>query len=313
MIVFLTVIYVVLLLLAFKLKILKPTLFWKLSPVLWIVLLTFVLFIPMQFWAPSGPAIVGGFSVQIVPNVQGEVIEVNVRPNQQVKKGDVLFQIDPTLYQSQVDTLTAQLELARTRLDQAQRLAKRGAGSVYDVEQFTGQVDQLEGQLLGARYNLEETTVLAPADGFVTNVALRPGARVVSFPFVQAMAFVETSDLLVASEILQNHLRYLEPGLPAEIALKMYPGRVFDAEVQYVVKALSTGQAPLSGFAPAPQEIPHTPFWVRIAPGEELRSLDLPIGATGTVAIYTNSGAPTHVIRKVVIRVESIMNYVNPF
>lgn len=49
MIVFLTVIYVVLLLLAFKLKIIKPTLFWKLSPVLWMIALLVGLFIPMQF------------------------------------------------------------------------------------------------------------------------------------------------------------------------------------------------------------------------------------------------------------------------
>lgn len=124
-----------------------------------------------------------------------------------------------------MDTLTAQLDLGRTRLDQAQRLANRGAGSVYDVEQFTGQVEQLEAQLDGARWNLEETKVRAPADGFVTSVSLREGARVVNFPFVQAMAFVETQNQFLGGQIFQNHLRYVEPGLPAEIALKMYPGR----------------------------------------------------------------------------------------
>ena len=228
MIVFLTVIYVVLLLIAFKLNIIRQTLWWKLSPVVWVLLLFVVLFIPMQFWAPQGPLIVYAHSVQIVPNVAGVVIEVNVAENQQVNKGEVLFRIDPTLYKSQVDTLTAQLDLAQTRLDQSQRLAKRGAGSTYDVEQFTGQVEQLEAQLAGARWNLEETTVRAPADGYVTGVSLREGARVVNFPFVQVMAFVETQNRVIAGQIFQNHLRYVEPGLPVEIALKMYPGRVFE-------------------------------------------------------------------------------------
>lgn len=54
----------------------------------------------------------------------------------------------------------------------------------------------------------------------------------------------------------------IEPDQPAEIAFKMYPGRVFDAEVQYVVPASTTGQTPLSGFAPAPRELPHTPFLI---------------------------------------------------
>ena len=209
MIVFLTVIYVVLLLLAFKLKILKPTLWWKLSPIVWVLLLTVVLFIPMQFWAPQGPLLVGAHSVQIVPNVQGVVTEVAVTENQQVNKGDVLFRIDPTLYQSQVDTLTAQLKLARTRLDQAERLAAREAGPVYDVEQFTGQVEQLEAQLTGARWNLEETTVRAPADGVVTSVALREGARVVNFPFAPAMAFVETQNQFLGGQLFQNVRGYL--------------------------------------------------------------------------------------------------------
>ena len=313
MIVFLTVIYVVLLLIAFKLNIIRQTLWWKLSPVVWVLLLFVVLFIPMQFWAPQGPLIVYAHSVQIVPNVAGVVIEVNVAENQQVNKGEVLFRIDPTLYKSQVDTLTAQLDLAQTRLDQSQRLAKRGAGSTYDVEQFTGQVEQLEAQLAGARWNLEETTVRAPADGYVTGVSLREGARVVNFPFVQVMAFVETQNRVIAGQIFQNHLRYVEPGLPVEIALKMYPGRVFDAQVGYVVPVSPTGQVAPSGMAVAPSEVPHTPFWVLIVPGEELASLELPIGATGTVAIYSKTGAPTHVIRKVIIRIEAIKNYIVPF
>ena len=313
MIVFLTVSYVVLLLIAFKLKIVKQTLWWKLSPIVWFLILLIGFFIPMQFWAPSGPLLVVQYSVQIVPNVQGEVIEVPVEQDVPLKKGDVLFRIDPTPYEAAVQQTRAQLELARTRLDQSKRLAERAAGSVYDVQQFTAQVEQLEGALKNAEFNLEQTTVRAPADGYVTNAALRPGARVVSFPFAQAMAFVETGEPIIATQIFQGHLRYVKPGQPAEIAFKMYPGRVYDAEVEYVLPASAVGQVPLSGFAAAPQEVAHGPFWVRLKLSEEALALDLPVGATGAVAIYTDVGEVTHVIRKVVIRTEAIMNYINPF
>ena len=313
MILVLTLLYLAPLLLAFKLGILKPTLFWKLSPLIWMVFLLIGLFIPMQFWAPSGPLIVTQYGVQIVANVAGEVTEVTAEPNVPLEKGDVLFRIDPIPYQAAVDQLSAQLELNRTRLDQARRLAERGAGSGFDVEQYTSQVEQLEAQLRNAEFNLQETTVRAPADGYVTNVALRPGARVVNFPFVQAMAFVESADPVVGAQIFQNQLRFLKPGQAAEIAFKMYPGRVFEAEVEYVIQASATGQVGLSGFAAAPKELPHTPFWVRLDLGEEARALDLPVGATGTVAIYTSTGKPTHIIRKVMIRMEAIKNYVVPF
>ena len=312
MIIFLTVIYVALLFLAFKIKLLKPTLFWKLSPIIWIVVLLVALFIPMQFWAPSGPLLVTQYNIKIVPNVAGEVTEIPIEPNVLLAEGDVLFRIDPTPYQAAVDQLEAQLGLSRTRLDQAGRLAERGAGSTYDVEQFAAQVEQLEAQLASAKFNLRETTVRAPGDGFVTNLALRPGVRAVNLPFAPVMAFVESGDPIVAALIFQNHLRFIEPGQPAEIAFKAYPGKVFDAEVKFVVPASATGETSLGALPPI-RQIQHTPFWVRLSLGEEARALDLPVGATGHVAIYTGSGKPTHVIRQVMIRFEAIKNYVVPF
>ena len=312
MIVFLTVIYVVLLLIAFKLKLIKPTLWWKLSPIVWMLFLLIVLFIPMQFWAPQGPLLVTQYSVKITPNVAGHVIEVPVEQNVPIKEGDVLFRLDPTPYQAQVDTLEAQLALAKTRSSQSLRLAKKGAGSVYDVEQFSAQVKQLQGQLDEANWNLEQTTVTAPADGFVTNVTLRPGQRAVSFPFAPAMAFVNAGDPIVAGQIFQNHLRHIKVGHPAEIAFKAYPGKVFDATVESFVPALQTGDIPLGALAPV-IEVQHAPFWVLLELGEEAQELELALGATGAVAIYTDVGAATHVIRKVVIRIEAIKNYIVPF
>ena len=313
MITFLTVAYIALLLLAFKMKWIKPTLWWKLSPIFYVVFLTIALFIPMQFWAPSGPLIVGQYAVQVVPNVAGEVIEVPVKPNVPLKEGDVLFRIDPTQYEAALGQITAQSKLARLRLEQTQELAAQDAVSQYELDQVTAQVEQLEAGLKNAEYNLRETTVRAPFDGYVTNLALRPGARVTQLPFVQAMSFIESGRGIVAAEIVQNQLRYIQPGQFAEIAFKGYPGQIFEAEVEFVVPAVVTGQMMVSGLAAKPRELPHTPFWVRVVLGEEAEALDLPVGATGTVAIYTERGTFTHVIRRVVLRMESIMNYINPF
>ena len=76
--------------------------FWKLSPVIVLIALNLGLFIPMGWGAPSGPVAVVRNSVQIVPSVAGEVIEVPVAANTPLKAGDILFRIDPTTYQAQV-------------------------------------------------------------------------------------------------------------------------------------------------------------------------------------------------------------------
>src|SRR3954469_5992105 len=72
--------------------------FWKLSPVVVLLLLLIGLFIPMGWGAPSGPAAGIRNSVQVVPSVAGEVVEVPVTANTPVKAGDILFRIDPTTY-----------------------------------------------------------------------------------------------------------------------------------------------------------------------------------------------------------------------
>ena len=62
----------------------------------YMVLLLLGLFIPMQWGAPAGQAAVLTYSVAIVANVAGEVVEVPVQPNVPIEQGDVLFRIDPT-------------------------------------------------------------------------------------------------------------------------------------------------------------------------------------------------------------------------
>lgn len=99
--------------------------FWKISPLIVLLLLNVLLFIPMGWGAPSGPAAVARNSVQIVPSVAGEVIDVPVAANTPLKAGDMLFRIDPTTYQAQLDAIQAQLKFAELRLSQMTQLQSR--------------------------------------------------------------------------------------------------------------------------------------------------------------------------------------------
>jgi len=247
-----------------------------------------------------------------VPNVAGQVIEVPVQANVPLTKGDVLFRIDPTPYQAAVDDLEAQRGLTETRLGQARRLAASSAGSVFDVESLIAQLAQVEARLDQARFNLEQTVVLAPADGYVTNVALRVGARVAALPISSVMAFVETGEPILAMQIFQKDLRYIEAGQPAEIAFKMFPGSVYNARVVQVMPASAPGMQAPSGFAAAPVQVVHAPMWIRLELDDPTLLPGLRVGATGTGAIYTDKGAPTQIIRRVVVRMDAIINYLSP-
>ncbi|HWI20100.1 MAG TPA: efflux RND transporter periplasmic adaptor subunit [Vicinamibacterales bacterium] len=313
MIVVLLNVYLVLLFILVKLKVVPWNLFWKISPVIVFVLLLVGLFIPMNWGAPQGKALVIRHSVAIVPDVAGEVAEVPVTANAPLKAGDVLFRIDPLPYQSQLGALQAQLKLQEQRLAQMTQLQTSGTGRTFDVEQRQAEVDQLKAQVEGAQWNLDKTVVRAPADGYVTNLALRKGARVTNLPLSPVMAFIDTSETIIGVEIPQIDARYIEPGQPVEATFKFMPGTIYSGKVETVLQALSTGQTQTSGTAVAPRAVQAAPFVVRIKLDDTEFANRLPAGSTGEVAIFTEHVKMAHVIRKVLLRQIAILNYVNPF
>jgi len=363
-----------------------------------IVALT-ALILTLNVVAPSSSDVrVIKYVVNVVPQVRGRVIAVPVEPNRPVKKGDVLFKIDPTPYQLQVDVLQAQLanaigsskeleeqrtgaaaqvaqaksaiaqaaarvrevsakvDLARMRVTQNRELVATGAGNKFDLEQAEANLKELEGQADGARsaeaqtrsaeaqalagerqikqrlgakvngeyaqvaqvraqlesakWDLSQTTVVAPTNGYAINVQLRPGSMTAAFPALPVMTFVE-DELQVIALYSQNELTQVKPGNEAEIALETYPGRIIKARVDSIVWAQGQGQSAASATLPMTGAAPVHPnrFPVKLDIEPRDRDLFLAAGAMGHAAIYTERVAAIHILRKILLRVGSITNY----
>jgi multidrug resistance efflux pump len=335
-----------------------------------IVALT-TLILVLNVVAPSSAEVrVVKYVVNVVPQVRGRVIEVPVDPNRPVKKGDVLFRIDPTPYQLQVRTLeaqlanaignsgklgeelkaavsrtravSAQLELARTRVTQNRELTRTGAGDRFALEQAEANVKELEAQLasavanegqvrarLGAtvgedqaevaqvraqlenaRWELDQTTVYAPANGYAVNVQLRPGSMTAAFPALPVMTFVEDEYQILAL-YYQNELHQVEPGNEAEFTITTRPGLIVKAKVDSIVWAQGQGQVAPGMVLPTTGVMPATPgrFAVKLNVDPKFADMFFPAGAIGHGAIYTEHGEMVHIIRKVILRVGAKIDY----
>jgi multidrug resistance efflux pump len=341
----------------------------------------------LNVFAPSSSDLrVIKYSVPIVTQVRGRVLEVPIEEgNRLVKKGDVLFKIDPTPYELEVKTLEAQLvgtqgsqrelqeqavgaqakieesrnrarevaarlDLTRKRVAQYKELVSTGAGSRFDLERAEtdaieqqGQLDaaraaeaqaraslrqieqklgatvkgefsqvaQMRAQLETARWNLEQTTTHSPCDCYVVNLQLRPGAFVAAIPFNSVMTLIEADGQVVAY-YNQNELHQVAPGNEVEFALKTLPGKVIKGKVDSVIWAQGQGQLQPSGFLPAPvlvQNLPPGKFAVKFDIAARDKELFLAAGAAGDAAIYTDHLHAVHIIRKVILRVGSYLNY----
>src|SRR6478736_4777161 len=93
-----------------KLKLLPWTTPWKVGVAIFPVVMIALLLLLLNIFAPTTTDVrVVNYVVPVVSQVRGRVIEVPVENNRPVKKGDVLFRIDPTPYENQVHSLEAQL------------------------------------------------------------------------------------------------------------------------------------------------------------------------------------------------------------
>jgi len=245
-------------------------------------------------------------TTQIVSNVRGKVIEVDVKPNEPVSKGDILFKIDPTPYKTVVDDLKAQLEFAKKRLEDTKRLAESAGGSKFDVYNWEKEVASLKAKLAKAQFDLDSCTVKAPSDGYVTQIRVRPGQMAVPIPALPVMTFVNTDSTALIAGFSQEPVRNIKAGDEAEAVFVSIPGRSFQGKVQRVLPALAEGELTTNrSMFSLNQQLPAGQVPVIISLDKNISELGLPLGVESTVAVYTaKTGFWSHVaiIRKILLR-----------
>jgi len=212
--------------------------------------------------------------------------------------------------QSAQEQAEAGLAGAKAAQQQAEAAARQAAFTLKVAE---SNVPAVQAQLDNALFNLAECKMFAPADGYVVNWQVQEGTMLVPVPLAAAGTFIDTSDTAVAAAFPQNYLTNVEPGNEVEMVLDPYPGRLFKGKVDTVIPATGEGQFITSGNIPYAAKIGSIGMLaVKIRLNDEDRPPNLPLGAGGTVTIYTNHGKPVHMVSKVAIRMKKWLLYVMP-
>lgn len=199
--------------------------------------------------------------VQVGAQVTGRITNIFVDFNSQVKAGDVLAEIDPTLYSAQIESSSAQLaassasvkraqanlEASRLRFDRAKKLVAENVGSQADLDAAQGaydvavaevaaakaQVAQISAQLKQSKTNLEFAKILSPIDGVVITRSIDIG-QTVQASFQAPTLFVLAQDLRqmrVFADIDEADVGKLKEKMGAEISVDAFPGTIFKGEV----------------------------------------------------------------------------------
>lgn len=210
--------------------------------------------------------------INVAADVSGVVIDVPVKDNQPVKKGDLLMQIDPEHYQLAVKQAEAMVASRKATWEMRKVNANRrkdmdalviSAESREDASNVatSAQADyQLAvAQLEAAQLNLQRTKVLAAVDGYVTNLNVHRGdyARIGE----AKLAVVDRNSFWVYGFFEETKLPHVRIGDPAD--MQLMSGEVMKGHVESIARAIYDRDNPESRELIA--DVNPTFNWVRLA------------------------------------------------
>ncbi len=241
--------------------------------------------------------------VGIAPRVAGPIIQIPIKDNQPVKKGDLLFEIDPSTFQDAVNNAAAKVQQAEAQSLEAQQNLDRQTAlyktNVIDQQAYQDAQDQYssaaanvvaaKAQLATAQLNLGYTKVFAPVDGYLTNVNTSAGTYVSAGS--ELLALVDTSSFWIAGYFKETQISNIQPGDKVKVALMGHASQPFEGVVQ------STGWAVFIQDGSSVELIPavaQTIDWVQLPQRFPVRieitgkpPVPLRIGQTASVAVET--------------------------
>lgn len=184
--------------------------------------------------------------VGIACRVSGPITNIPIRDNQTVKKGDLLFEIDPSTYIAATNNALAKLQQTeadvvqtKQELDRQEQLYKTKVNDLRDLQNAqdsyaAAQANRAaaKADLESAQLNLSYTKIFAPVDGYITNMNTSPGTYV--YAGQQLLALVDSNSFWVAAYFKETQLHHVRQGGPVAVTFIGRDDEPFEGVVESV-------------------------------------------------------------------------------
>lgn len=250
------------------------------------------------------------------------------------------LQTDLKASAAEIARLEAQLDFGLQRRDDIVELSERGASTGFQMQEAVSTIDQLEASLIAARarmsgielriasriddidvgvaeveqmlvqarWNLEQTVVLAPSDGIVTSVTLRPGNRVT--PLRSALTFFAMDDRAMSVVFPQSAAHGVNVGDMVRVAMRTLPGTTFETTVTALPVGIGEGTIDARDRLPSLRDLTGGSEFIALLdipadlPGESVR-----LGSSGTALRITDGAGGIRVLAEILFWVSKMLNY----
>ena len=246
--------------------------------------------------------------IQVTPRVNGMVIKIHVVDNQKVKKGDLLFEIDPSQYQVKLNQ--AQARLTRTKeaakgtkieFERVKNIYAKDKGAVSQKDLVRNEtnyyksladIDSSEEQVNTAKLNLSYTKVFAEVDGYVSNINFQIGSQASANKPI--LALVDENAYWVFGFFREDAIPEVEVGDTAMVTLLAYPDTPLSGKVESIAWGIAHSDGnPGNNLLPSIKPVFQ---WIRLAQRIPVRikldtlpeNVKLRFGLTASVMVLKN-------------------------
>ncbi|ACD82473.1 HlyD family secretion protein [Candidatus Methylacidiphilum infernorum] len=176
-------------------------------------------------------AFIAGHIIRISPKVAGHVVGYYIDDNMDVKKGQLLIEIDPRDYQSRVALAQANRDLAETEWKRMKEILRSSAVSQLQVDAAWAIKLSTEAYLRLNELQLGYTRIYAPEDGRITMRTVEKGQYV---EVGQTLFDIVPPELWVVANYKETQITYMRPGQPVTIRIDAYPHRRYKGHIDSI-------------------------------------------------------------------------------
>lgn len=215
--------------------------------------------------------------IQVAPRVTGMVTKIHVVDNQKIKKGDLLFELDPSQYELKVRQAQARLQRTleaakgtKIEYERVMSIYKKDKGAVSQKDLVRNEtnyfksladIDSNTEALNTAKLNLSYCKVYAPVDGYVSNITFQIGTQATAN--TPLLALVDTNAYWVFGFFREDTIKDVRIGDDAVVTLMAYPDMPLKGKVESIGWGIS-----LSDGNPGNNLLPNIKpvfQWIRLA------------------------------------------------
>jgi multidrug resistance efflux pump len=204
--------------------------------------------------------------------------------------------------QVQYETVSAQLQAAKA----AQQSAKLAMDS--EIGGVNTTVAQIQAQLEHAKWELDQTTIRAPGDGYVTVMALAVGDRALQARSV--MSFIVTDDITIIGMFSPNGFQTIKPDAPVKLVFDTHPGRIYHAKITSIPHGVGQGQVAVSGMLARVGSIGGAKAYpAEISIPGDIDRAQLRLGMPGTATVFAENAGVIGLLMSILVWISSYTAY----